>query len=525
MYIDISVVKGIEYATLTSSERKGNKVIKTRQDYLGRVIDKERGIYQNRERGLYTYDLDTNTYGRVPADFVQPGISRKTKYPRRPILDVSFGDVYVLYEFIKKSGFDKAINAIEYPNPDTIYALLFYYLLSDLANCHAAEWWELSFVKYLYPNAQLLSQRISETLADLGSEDAKRKFFTEYDKFLEHNSKKKDGNVDKTEERPLLDDGILIDSTGLPNAVHIPITAVSNHNGDIENEIRLIYVVQQSTGMPLFFRYIGGNVIDATTITRTIGELKASGINTKFSILDAGYYTGINADALYDAGVSFVARMKSNFKVYKNVVSQYLSELESRENAVIYNNRLVYIKCVECMIGKKEDKKAYAYLCKDMNMNHLLQEHVLAKARDQGMKAEKVHDEIQEQGIFVLVSSRRIAKDKLLPLYYTRDKIEKIFELCKKNGKILPLNIETTATLRGHLLMTFMATVLSKMMSDKLKKKKLTIDYTLATLHEQRALVYDEEFIITEPQRNMNDAYKALGLKSPDVIKRKTNVD
>ena len=45
------------------------------------------------------------------------------------------------------------------------------------------------------------------------------------------------------------------------------------------------------------------HVIDVSTITRTIAELKANGINTKFAILDAGYYTGKNADALLDAGV------------------------------------------------------------------------------------------------------------------------------------------------------------------------------------------------------------------------------
>lgn len=32
----------------------------------------------------------------------------------------------------------------------------------------------------------------------------------------------------------------------------------------------------------------------------------------------------------------------------------------------------------------------------------------------------------------------RILKENLLTLYYTRGQIEKIFELCKQDGKILP---------------------------------------------------------------------------------------
>ena len=41
--------------------------------------------------------------------------------------------------------------------------------------------------------------------------------------------------------------GILIDSTGLSNSIHFSLTAVSNHNGMISEEVRLIYVVQQNT--------------------------------------------------------------------------------------------------------------------------------------------------------------------------------------------------------------------------------------------------------------------------------------
>ena len=43
----------------------------------------------------------------------------------------------------------------------------------------------MTYAKYLFPKAQLASQRISEALADIGSEDAKRKFFREYFHFLE----------------------------------------------------------------------------------------------------------------------------------------------------------------------------------------------------------------------------------------------------------------------------------------------------------------------------------------------------
>lgn len=515
MYINYKIKDGIEYAMVVTSVRKGSSVTKEKPLYLGRVIDKEQGIFKNRKRGIFKYDIKTNTFSSVPAVYQEPALERKTKYPVRPQLVVSFGDVFLLDAFLKDSGFIKAVNAIGYRNGDTLQALLAYYILSPLANSHAEDWWELTYARYLYPKAQMASQRISDALTDIGSEDAKRSFFKEYYHFLEKTDRKTDDTTDS------LEDSILIDSSGLPNSIRFPLTAVNNHNGVVSEEVRLIYVIQQRTGLPLFFRYVSGNIIDVSTLTRTVAELKANGINTKFAILDAGYYTGTNADVLLDAGISFITRMKSNFKVYKRVVREHLGSLEAKGNLIRYNKRLVYIKCVPCLIGAKEDRQAYAYLCRDLSMKHELEKHLIERAEDQGLSGEEIFDAMQEQGLFVLVSSRRISKENLLPLYYTRDQIEKIFELCKQDGKILPLNVETEATFRGHLMMTFMAAVILKLMSDKLKKTSLTMTSMFMNLHEQHAIIYDNEFITTEPAKKMNEAYKAFKVQCPVTIPRK----
>lgn len=255
MYINYKIKDGIEYAMVVTSVRKGSSVTKEKPFYLGRVIDKEQGIFKNRKRGIFKYDIKTNTFSSVPAEYQEPALERKTKYPVRPQLVVSFGDVFLLDAFLKDSGFIKAVNAIGYRNGDTLQALLAYYILSPLANSHAEDWWELTYARYLYPKAQMASQRISDALTDIGSEDAKCSFFKEYYHFLEKTDRKTDDTTDS------LEDSILIDSSGLPNSIRFPLTAVNNHNGVVSEEVRLIYVIQQRTGLPLFFRYVSGNII------------------------------------------------------------------------------------------------------------------------------------------------------------------------------------------------------------------------------------------------------------------------
>ena len=343
LYIAYDIKNETEYAKLCISKRDGTRTYK---DYvnLGRVLDKKAGIFQNRERGIFTYDLETNTYGSAP-----PEIKSPVKDHKRELLIVDFGDVFFLDTFIRNSGLNVIIDAIGYGNPDTMKAMLSYYILCSMSNRYAQNWWEGSYARILYPKASLSSQRISDFLAAIGDEYSQRDFFREYFCFLD-----KSGN--HTEN-------VLIDSTGLPNSIHFPLTAISNHNGEISNEVRLIYVVQQNTGLPIYFRYCPGNVIDATTLTRCLAELKEYGIDTKFAILDAGYYTGDNIQEFFVNEISFITRLKENLILYKGLVADHLGTLEYRENLVEYNGRFVYLKCVACKLG---ENSAHAYIGLDI---------------------------------------------------------------------------------------------------------------------------------------------------------------
>lgn len=520
MAIEYKINNGIEYAMISKSYRENGKIHKSKRINLGRVIDKEKGIYKNRERGIFRYDPKTNEYGKVPADYIEPKIRRKKKYRDREILNIEFGGVYFFNEYLSKLGFWAVLDAMLYKNADTLHALLAYYCISPHSNRHAIVWWNYTYARVLYPKAQLTSQRISETLEDIGSEEAKQLFFKAYYKFLftpRHNGRKKKLVVPEIDEGTA-GEGILIDSTGLPNATRIPVTAVNNHNGVVSEEVRLIYVVQQETGLPLFFRYVAGNIIDATTIKTTVAELKAYGIKTKYAILDAGYYNGKNADILIDAGISFISRMNSNFSVYQDAVREHRDSLETKENLTVFHSRFVYIKCIECNIGDKKNRPAYAYLCLDCTMKREEEYHLSQRVTDVDLSMDDIHEQRSQHGIFMLVSTRRIAKENLLKLYYTRNQIEDIFKLCKGNCKILPINIEKETTLRGHLLITFAASIVMKLLSDELDGTNLTTEALFMHLNYHRANIYDNEIIASEVTKIMRFIYNRFKIAIPTEI-------
>jgi transposase len=379
-----------------------------------------------------------------------------------------------------------------------------HYILCSAGNSHASDWWSGNYASILYAKANLDSQRISDFLTSIGDEYSYREFFKVYLKFV--TKEDRDGT------------SILIDSTGLPNSIHFPLTAISNHNGEISNEVRLIYVTHQETGLPIYFRYCPGNVIDTTTLTRTMAELKQSGVNIKFSILDAGYYDIENVTCLYNDGISFVMRLKENTVLYKTMLKEHFDSLACPENFISYNDRYAYMKRVKCELLPA--CPGYVYIGLDLDRRNSEEGKLFKRAKRAGMKDKDVLEHMEKQGIFMLVSSRPIAKDKILPTYYTRQQIEQIFDIGKNYANMLPLRVQSEDTLRGHLLLTFIASVIVKEMQDRLKKSTYNITSMLLNLRNQKCKVYEKEVVTQEAFKKANDCYKLFKIECPVQIPR-----
>ncbi len=293
---------------------------------------------------------------------------------------------------------------------------------------------------------------------------------------------------------------------------------MSNHNGMISNEVRLIYVLQQETNLPLYFRYCPGNVIDVSTLTTTMLELKAYNINTKFAILDAGYLDNKNMKVLYNEKISFLSRMNENRKLYKQLIAEHIPSIETEENLVRYNSRYAYIKRVACEVI--EGHTAYAYVCQDIAMKGYSTHRLFATASAKNLKVKEVHNQLKHKGVFILFSSRPIAKEKILPTYYTRQQIEQIFDIGKNYTNMLPLRVHTEETFRGHLLLTFISSVIVKMIQDDLKDTAFNPTSAFLQLKNQKCKVFDNDIIPQEAVKKVNDIYKKFKFKSPKTILR-----
>jgi transposase len=502
-----------EYAIYEKDSYIRNGTTHHHSVYLGRVINKENSLYFSNKFGFFNFTLENGLIRRY--DMV------KDTHPES--LHLRYGDIWLYEEILSKTGFNQVTsNLIPYYN-DTLNALLAFRLSDDSAYCNAQQWFERSYAKVLYPRATMSSASISSFLEKLGDEINYRQLTSLYLNFLTK------GN----EYSPEMEFPILIDSTGIHNSINVDKIQISNHSGVINNEIRLIYVVDRDSGLPIYFKPIAGNIIDNSTLKTTLSLLKDNNINVKFMIMDAGYSSLANLDYLCSLNINFVTLMNENLKIYKSIIADNSHNLLFDIKSVVkYNERSLYCKQINIQI---EGKQYYAYLCIDIDRFYIDLKSTFKKysigefendeqSIDYDNNINIVQDKFDNFGRFVLISNSNISVKEIVSTYYTRQRIEQIFDISKNNACLLPLRCHSNETIRGHLFITFLVTVISLLVNKRLEDTKLCSSGVFNAMRGLYINLFDNTGIIDEPTASENDVIEALQLKSTFIMdKHKVN--
>ena len=507
MKISIEQKGNYQYAKIPGkSYREDGKVRKKGVVYLGRVIDLDKGVFYNKDRGVFTYDAETDTFGKADPKYLG-SLTNDRRKKQKLILD--FGDSFLTDAFIKSIGYDKVLESIGYGNVDTLKAMVLYYIVSEKANAYAQTWQQGSFASLLYPKADLLSPRISDFLEALGREDIRRAYFK--------------AHIDWVKKNISDDPAIIIDSTGLPNDIKINLTQISNHNGDINNEARLITAVQRDSGYPLMFRAVPGNIVDVSTLPRTMTFLSEYGISADLALLDAGYFSDQNVDLLYESEIDFVTRLpERNSNLYKEILKKGLTGLRGKENLVKFQDRYVYIKRVECTVGKNHNR-AYAYIGYDVAVSSDANHKAINGSRKKSKPLDEMHEIFETSGIFILISSLPYRSDEILDVYYIRQQVEQYFDISKGISRLIPLRVHNEQRVMGHLLLCQIAATINLAIQKRMNQYFENRESMFMALRNQKCEVFADRIITYEGQSNATQYYKKLKIDYPISFTRKKN--
>jgi len=436
--------------------------------YLGVAVNKEKGVYKRKQ------------------------VEQKTE---KLILD--FGDTYLLNEFMKHEDISNLLEKVFGDRTNYMLSLLCYRLCHASAMNYARIWYDGSISRFLFKKVNLSSQRISDFLRDIGDEQIQRDFFEHYLSSFAKAKKK---------------EGVIIDSTALPNQIHFPFNAWGYNDGSIDKQIRFLFVIDKNSSLPLFFRYLPGNIVDVSSLNMTLEELKKYGVKNSFVLIDSGFFSEDNIQDLYEAEIDFLTRLPSSRKIYKDLIKAEAGDIELFDNAVRYGERALFIK------QKRIDlfgRNAYAYIVLDPERKGRETRKLLLNAlEEQESDKDEIKFKLMKKGIMILTSSFEMKKEEVVPFYYMRQNVERLFGFSKDDLKIIPLRVHKEETLRGYLLLTFMALVVFVLLKKSIGKNH-TVEEILLTMRNLKCKVYEDEILVQELTRQQKEVIEKLNIIVP----------
>lgn len=463
----IKKIRNHEYVyKVTSYWDKDEKKFKKRSEYLGKAIDKTKKTFQEK---------------------------KTTQKIEKLVLD--FGDAFVINKYLEELKFNSLIKNVFEADADFVQAMVLYRICYPSAMRHADEWFTGSYARLLYPKASLTSQRISEVLASIGSESLLRNFFQEYFKTYS-----------------LTGHGLVIDGTSLPNQIHTPLSQWGRSGEEIDVQIRFLLAVDKKTGEPFFFRYVPGSIVDVSTLVTTLAELRELGVKENYVFFDAGFVSQENVNALYSEHVDFLTRLPRGRILYEELVSGHRNGLESKAHAVTYGKRGLFVKKVAV---KFYGHDAFAFVVLDPQRKGRETNRLLVDlAEDAKLIGQRFDDELRDRGVMVLVSSFDLPASEVVPAYYVRQTAEKMFGFSKDDLRLLPLRVHSESTLRGFLLIQFLALIAFVKLKNGLGKKHSVEELVLA-MRNLKCKVYENQLVVLELSKRQKELANILKVMVP----------
>ena len=300
-----------------------------------------------------------------------------------------------------------------------------------------------------------------------------------------------------------------------------------NKDDDQLPQINLALVFGEESKLPFYYRKLAGNVPDVKTIQELLRELDVLGYEKIKLVMDRGYYSAENINALFKKHLKFLCGTSSALSFAKDFIREIGSRKDHYE---YYNSNLelyVFTKTIAWDYEQerpykgdvvKEDRRMYLHLYfnpdkfsddgkafnrrLDTLKNELLSGHRVPehekdyrkyfeiketpkKGISLTVKQDAVDAAHERYGFFVLISNEVKDPVTALSLYRMRDVVEKAFWNAKERLNLRRTMTSSESSLEGKLFVEFVALIYLSYIQKKMEEKGLFATYTLHELLDE----------------------------------------
>ena len=341
-----------------------------------------------------------------------------------------------------------------------------------------------------------------------------------------------------------------------------------NKDGEKLPQINLALIFGEESGLPFYYRKLAGNIPDVKTIRELLRELDVLGYEKVKLVIDRGYYSADNINAMYKEHLKFLCGTSTALKFAKDYIREIGTDKDRYE---AYNSDLelyVFSKTIAWDYEQerpykgdviREERRMYLHLYfnpdkfaddgKALNrkLDGLKEELLSGKRIPEHEKDYRKYFEIRETpkrgislsykqeainaareryGFFVLISNEVKDPVTALSLYRMRDVIEKAFWNIKERLNLRRTLTSSESSLEGKLFVEFVALIYLSYIKKKMDDAGLFSRYTMHELLDELDVIecFQEPGkapIHGEVLKKQEQIYRDLGveplLASPEV--------
>jgi transposase len=337
-----------------------------------------------------------------------------------------------------------------------------------------------------------------------------------------------------------------------------------NKEHDRLPQINLALLFGEQSGLPFYYRKLSGNISDVQTVKQLMAEFDIMGYKKVKVILDRGFYSQNNINALYKNHQKFIIGVKLGLQYVKTILN------EERENLKLWSNLQTQFGAYGiCRTIKweyeqerpykgdilKEKRRAYLLLFynpekaakdqADMNeyLTGLYNDLKEGRRRDYCAKDYNKYFEVTETpkrgrrikpredamleaaknyGYFALLSNEVKDPYEALSLYRSKDVVEKAFGNLKERLNFRRMQVSSELSLNGKLFAQFVALIYLSYVKKKMQDANLFEKWTMQGVLDELDTIElfeapEHGRILGEVTKKQSEIYNALGVKPPSL--------
>ena len=300
-----------------------------------------------------------------------------------------------------------------------------------------------------------------------------------------------------------------------------------NKDDDHLPQINLALVFGEESRLPFYYRKLAGNVPDVKTIQELLRELDVLGYEKGKLVMDRGYYSAENINALFKKHLKFLCGTSSALSFAREFIREIGSK---RDHYEYYNSNLelyVFTKTIAWDYEQerpykgdvvKEERRMYLHLYfnpdkfsddgkafnrkldtlkNELLSGHRMPEHEkdykkyfeIKETPKRGVSLTVKQDAVdaahERYGFFVLISNEVKDPVTALSLYRMRDVVEKAFWNVKERLNLKRTMTSSESSLDGKLFVEFVALIYLSYIQKKMEENGLFATYTLHELLDE----------------------------------------